>query len=424
MRLRPTVNGLAGVGLACACAAMVQSVTNADTLLTAPGGPIAQGASRVHASAGAQPGEVALHAASGRAHAVRTAQPAATPQVPAAHAQAAAAAQWTLQTSGVDARFRGVSAVSERVAWASGSRGTIVRTTDGGATWQRLVVPDSEKLDFRDIDAFDERTAYALSIGPGEASRIYKTVDGGATWERQVLNQDPKAFFDAMAFWNANSGVVISDSVDGQLVILLTRDGGRTWARVPASALPPALPNEGAFAASGTNVAVVGADHVWIATNSPGTSRVLRSRDGGRTWAVANTPLPAGESNGIFSIAFRDAMHGVVVGGDYKKEGEAIDNAAFTSDGGVTWTLVKANGLSGFRSVVAYAPMKGDKARERALIAVGPLGADYSLDDGHAWRPMECAGFHTFSFASTTAVGWGAGEKGRLARLDTFPPRP
>jgi photosystem II stability/assembly factor-like uncharacterized protein len=371
VRRRLTLKGLAAVGLAGACAAVVQTRPIATTSQTG-----------------------------------------------------AVAARWTMQTSGVDARLRGVSAVSQRVAWASGARGTIVRTTDGGATWQRLVIPGTDKLDFRDIDAIDDRTAYALSIGPGEASQIYKTVDGGANWARQYLNQDPKAFFDAMTFWNADRGVVIGDSVDGQHFILLTRDGGRTWTRAPATGLPPALPNEGAFAASGTNIAVHGTDRVWIATNAPGASRVLRSRDGGRTWAVATTPLPAGQSSGIFSTAFRDAMHGVVVGGDYQKEGEAIDNAAFTSDGGVTWTLAKAHGLSGFRSVVAYAPTSGSKANPRALIAVGPQGADYSLDDGQTWHPMECAGFHTFSFAAQTAVGWGAGETGRIARLDAFPPRP
>lgn len=64
-----------------------------------------------------------------------------------------AAPTWTEQTSGVTARLRGVTAVSDRVAWARGSGGTIVRTSDGGATWQRPTIPGAEKLDCRDIDA-------------------------------------------------------------------------------------------------------------------------------------------------------------------------------------------------------------------------------------------------------------------------------
>ena len=260
-------------------------------------------------------------------------------------------ARWAPQTSGVTARLRGVSAVSDRVAWASGAGGTVLRTTDGGATWQKLVVPDAEKLDFRDVDAVSETTAYILSIGPGPASRIYKTADAGAHWELQFANGNPKAFLDAMAFWDANHGLVMGDSVDGTFDILTTRDGGKTWARVPAEKLPPALPNEGAFAGSGTNIAVSGRSDAWIGTGASTRSRVLRTRDGGATWTIADTPVAASGSAGIFSVAFRDAHHGMTVGGDYQKEKDAIDNAAATADGGVTWTPIK--GLSGFRSVVA-----------------------------------------------------------------------
>ncbi len=69
---------------------------------------------------------------------------------------------WTDQPTGVNARLRGVSAVSDRVAWASGSGGTVLRTADGGSTWQALKVPGAEKLDFRDIDAVSEQAAYVL----------------------------------------------------------------------------------------------------------------------------------------------------------------------------------------------------------------------------------------------------------------------
>src|SRR6266513_6183429 len=140
--------------------------------------------------------------------------------------------QWTVQTSGVTARLRGVSAVSDRVAWASGSGITVLRTSDGGATWQKLTVT-TEQLDFRDIDAIDARTAYVLSIGNGPASRIYKTTDGGATWTLQFKNEDPKAFYDAMSFWDANHGIAIGDSIAGQFCIMTTENGGRVWRRVP-----------------------------------------------------------------------------------------------------------------------------------------------------------------------------------------------
>jgi photosystem II stability/assembly factor-like uncharacterized protein len=323
---------------------------------------------------------------------------------------ALAAPRWTVQTSGVTARLRGVSAVSERVVWASGSASTVLRTTNGGATWRKLKVT-GDALDFRDIDAIDAQTAYVLSIGNGAASRIYKTTNSGATWTLQFQNKDPKAFLDAMSFWDANNGIVFGDSINGQFYILLTDNGGETWSRLAVSRLPLALENEGAFAASGTNIAVFGKTHAWIGTGAGAKARVLRSTDRGRSWEVADTPIAAGPSTGIFSIAFRDEKHGVVVGGDYSKEKEAVDNLAVTDDGGVTWKLVK--GLSGFRSVVAYVP----GAKTPALVALGPSGGDYSLDDGQTWQPIEGPGFDTFSFMPRNATGWGAGANGAIGKL-------
>ena len=320
-----------------------------------------------------------------------------------------AAPTWTQQLSGVNARLRGISAVSDRAAWASGSGGTVVKTTNGGDTWTRVSVPGAEQLDFRDIDAFSRDVAYILSIGNGELSRIYKTTDGGDTWTLQLANTDPKVFLDAMAFWSEDRGVAYSDSADGRFAIFMTMNG-RTWERISPERLPAALPNEGAYAASGTNVAVHG-DHVWIGTTA---SRVLHSPDRGKTWTIAQTPVATSESAGIFSIAFRDALHGIVVGGDYRKEAEAVDNAAMTSDGGRTWTPSK--GLSGYRSAVAAVP-----GRHGTWLAIGPQGADISEDDGRTWTPLIGAGFDAFSFAPGKPVGWGTGQRGGIARLDWKP---
>ena len=191
---------------------------------------------------------------------------------------------WQAQTSGVASRLRGVSAVSERVVWASGEKGTVLRTADGGARWTKLTVPDAAALDFRDVDAVSDSTAYLLSIGTGTASRIFKTTDAGAHWQKQFTNEDPGAFYDAMTFCDARRGLAISDSVNGSFVILTTRDGGATWTRVPARALPPALPNEGAFAGSaggsppaGTRVHVAPPSRVVRMTKLPLTESLIAS---------------------------------------------------------------------------------------------------------------------------------------------------
>ncbi|HEX9367234.1 MAG TPA: hypothetical protein VF921_11430, partial [Vicinamibacterales bacterium] len=167
---------------------------------------------------------------------------------------------------------------------------------------------------------------------------------------------------------------------------------------------------EGAFAGSGTNVAVFGRDLAWIGTGASTRCRVLQTKDGGGAWTIAETPVAASPSAGIFSVAFRDARHGATVGGDYRREEEAVDNAAVTADGGATWTAVK--GLSGFRSVVAYVP--GTKT---SWIAVGPSGSDMSTDDGRTWRPFGRDGYHAFSFAPRGNTGWGIGEGGRISKL-------
>jgi photosystem II stability/assembly factor-like uncharacterized protein len=312
---------------------------------------------------------------------------------------------WTRVVTGVTARLRGLSAPSARVIWASGTNGTVIRSADSGATWSRLDVPDSASLDFRDVDAVDDRTAYVLSIGNGDASRIYKTSDAGRTWTLQFKNQDPRGFFDAMTFRDARRGLAIGDSIDGRMVLLTTTDGGARWTLVP-SGLPPALENEGAYAASGTNVAIVG-ERIWIATSR---SRVVRSTDGGRTWTATPTAIPSSASAGIFSIAFADESHGLAVGGDYKLESAAVDNAAITTDGGGSWMLVK--GLGGFRSAAGFVPSLPGLA-----VAVGPSGADYSSDGGRTWRAIAGPGFHTLAVVRGTRTVWAAGEHGAVARL-------
>jgi photosystem II stability/assembly factor-like uncharacterized protein len=321
------------------------------------------------------------------------------------------AAQWQTQVSGTTARFRGVSAVSDQICWASGANGTYARTVDGGQTWQTAVVPGAEKLDFRDVEAFDANTAYLLSIGPGEASRIYKTTDGGKTWALQFTNNNPKAFFDAIAFWDVNNGLAVSDPVDGRFVIIRTSDGGKTWSPIDPKNMPPALEGEGAFAASGTCLIAQGKTNAWFATGGAKTARVFRSMDNGQTWFVASTPIKTGNAaSGIFSIAFKDARFGIIVGGDYQKEKEASDHIAVTQDGGRNWMLLKKSGLAAFRSAVTWIGAS-------EMMTVGPAGSDVSTDDGATWKISGEVGFHAFSFARRGSTGWAVGEKGSIGRF-------
>jgi photosystem II stability/assembly factor-like uncharacterized protein len=310
------------------------------------------------------------------------------------------------QTSGVDVQLRGISAVSDKVAWASGAKGTVLRTIDGGATWQRLEIVGAEALDFRDIQAFDQNTAFVLSIGPGDQSRIYKTADGGKIWHRQFTNSDPKAFYDCFAFWDSTHGIAVSDSVDSKFPLITTSDG-MNWNPVAVKKMPPALPTEGAFAASGTCIATFGKNDVWFGTGGP-AARVFHSADRGLTWTVAETPIIHGAaSQGIFSLAFWTAKDGVAVGGDYKEPTKGESIAAITHDGGKTWQLTPKQ-PKGYRSAVAVGIWQ-------SLVAVGTSGVDVSLDGGNSWDPMFTEDLNAVSFRG--GHGQAVGPAGKIVAI-------
>jgi photosystem II stability/assembly factor-like uncharacterized protein len=316
-------------------------------------------------------------------------------------------ARWQTQTVGTKSDFRGLCVVGPSCAWVSGTKGTYARTTDGGKTWSVGTVPGAEKLDFRDVEAFGETTAYLLSAGPGDASRIYKTVDGGKSWAMQFRSADPAAFFDAIAFWDEKNGIAVGDPVNGRFQLILTADGGADWKQLAAKTLPPALPGEGAFAASGTCLVTHGKRDVWLATGGAKSARVFHSQDRGQNWEVSETPTIAGaESAGICSIAFRDKQHGMVVGGDYRKPNHIGATAATTSDGGKTWAPL--NKKLPFRSAVAW-------AKDR-WVAVGTSGSHVSLDDGATWKLLDRENYNSVGFTSG-GEGWAVGPKGRIAKF-------
>ncbi|HYQ66081.1 oxidoreductase, partial [Actinophytocola sp.] len=241
---------------------------------------------------------------------------------------------WQPSVTGSQARLRGLSAVSRHVAWASGSGGTVLRTVDGGRGWQQVAPPDTAALDFRDVEAFDARTAVALTAGQGTDARIYRTGDGGRTWTAAFQNADPAAFYNCLAFFDARHGLATGDPVDGEFNVLSTSDGGRSWTHLRG---PAALAGEYQFSASGQCVTVSGRRDAWLATGGGPVARVLHSSDRGRTWTAAETPLASSESAGVFAVAFRDPRTGVAVGGDYANPTVGTHALALSRDAGRTW---------------------------------------------------------------------------------------
>src|SRR3954465_15869953 len=147
-------------------------------------------------------------------------------------------AQWVVQVSPVDVELRGLSVVSPRVVWASGQRGTVLRTVDAGAHWTHDTIPGAGALDLRAIAATSATTAHAISIA--DSSRIYRTTDGGRSWSRRWSATRKGTFLDAIRFWDASHGIAMSDPVEGRFLLLTTSDGGDSWQEIPPSSIPPA----------------------------------------------------------------------------------------------------------------------------------------------------------------------------------------
>ncbi|MGW2387489.1 WD40/YVTN/BNR-like repeat-containing protein [Streptomyces sp. NPDC001658] len=352
---------------------------------------------------------VAATAACAAALAALTAAPAqARPQTPPG-----ASPHWELKdTALADVRFRGLAAVDRRTAWVAGTRGTVLRTTDGGASWRNVSPPGGAELQFRDVEAFDARRAVVLAIGEGEASRVYRTDDGGRTWTESFRNTDAKAFYDCLTFFDRRHGLAMSDPVDGKFRILSTGDGGRTWKVLPNTGMPPALEGEAGFAASGQCLVSSGPRDVWLATGGAARARVLHSADRGLTWTVSDTPVPAGDpARGVFALAFRDRAHGLAVGGDYRADQPSPRAAARTGDGGADWQPATGP-VPAYRSGVAWLP----HSRTTAL-AVGPTGTDLTTDAGRTWRTVDEGSYDTVDCTPDLSC-WAAGEQGRVARLE------
>ncbi len=322
-------------------------------------------------------------------------------------AAASSLPSWRLLPTGTAAQFRGLSAVSERVAWVSGTQGTVLRTVDGGRSWRPVGPPDTGKLEFRDIEAFDADHAVVLSIGPGADSRIYRTDDAGKHWRQTFSNPDSAAFYDCLAFFDPWRGLAMSDPVDGKFRVQATFDGGRSWKQIPDDAFPPAEPGEAGFAASGQCITTSGPFDAWLATGGGAHARVLHSGDGGRHWTAAETPLPSSASAGVFAVAFRTPWQGVAIGGDYANPTAPGPAVALSHDRGSSWRTPPEH-PAGYRSGLAW--------RGGTVLAVGPGGSDLSRDGGRHWTSFDSGSFDTVDCTWSGAC-WASGAKGRVAKL-------
>jgi photosystem II stability/assembly factor-like uncharacterized protein len=323
--------------------------------------------------------------------------------------------QWSVQTSGIDTNLRGVSIAtfsgpgpggSAPVIWASGSNGVILQSKDRGATWKRLSVAGGERLDFRSIQARDAETAYVMSSGESDKSRIYKTSDGGANWKLQYSGTRKEFFLDALVCAGSVC-YALSDPVDAKFVILHTVDG-ENWKELPSDHMPAALQGEGAFAASGTCLAVRNIQEIIFVTGGP-AARVFYSSNGGGSWTVKSAPIVSGNaSSGAFSIALRGKL-AAIVGGDYKDANKSDRVAAYSVDAAKNWALSQQQ-PGGYRSAVTWAG--------KLLVAVGPSGEDVSNDGGTHWKAGGSLNLNALAARDSKYI-WAVGPNGTVAKMTT-----
>ncbi|MBC7840700.1 MAG: hypothetical protein H7099_00210 [Gemmatimonadaceae bacterium] len=315
----------------------------------------------------------------------------------------------TEQNAGTSALFQAVSvsANDPDIVWISGHAGTWARSLNAGATWESHVMPGHDSLQFRDVHAIDANRAWLMAAGTGVKSGIFQTRDGGLSWAQVFANTDTAAFYDCMAFWDDTHGFAFSDAVNSRTPIAYTANG-TDWSVFSV----PALDGEGGFAASGGCAQTLPSGDAWISTGSAATPRVRHSTDRGRTWTDAILPLASGSGAGATAVAFRDARHGIAVGGVIG--GTATGpRAARTIDGGRTWSVITEPSFTGAVYGVAYTTVRG----KAVVVAVGPGGAAFSVNDGDTWTLLDSAAYWSVGFGRR-GRGWLVGPKGRVVRLD------
>jgi hypothetical protein len=383
---------------------------------------------------------------------------------------ATAHSQWQLQPARTTADLRGIDNVGNGIAWASGTNGTILRTTDTGAHWQLCTTPpNAEHLDFRGIQAFDANTAIAMSSGPGDQSRLYKTTDACQTWKLVFTNPDKEGFWDTIIMTCPAIGILIGDPVPSApssdnsaprpfFPTFHTIDGGLTWSRndhelLDARSDRNGEPRESIFAASNSSMILLPYTTLFVTGGEGGTlhyreytfEHVNGFCDGhGMCEVAAQTPsaLRQGPSAGGFSMAANWALDPrsteshpskpqlrvrnpeahtvVIVGGDYKLPDQSDGTASIcTTKEAQSIQLFSCGPATtsphGYRSAVAY------DAPTKTWITVGPNGTDISTDDGRNWRALH----PTASEVPDTDQQWNAlslpyvvGPHGRIGILN------
>jgi photosystem II stability/assembly factor-like uncharacterized protein len=310
--------------------------------------------------------------------------------------------------------IRGLAVPNTNTIWASGSKGSIAKSVNGGLDFEWKQVKDYETRDFRSIHAWNEKEAIIVAVAA--PALILKTKDGGISWYKVYENADTLMFLDAIHFKDAANGLVVGDPISNQIFLLSTVDKGENWKQVPTSYFKtPLEKGEAFFASSGSNIAQLSQDNFLV-------SGGLRSRLWINGEAINIPMIQGGKSTGANSMAISPNGNNImIVGGDFMKDTsrlqnavglklvvEPINNQHWQKNRKTSWEIDNTLGNpNGYRSGVEY-------VTNSILIACGTSGIDISKNKGKTWDLISTESFHVVRKQPNTNAVFFAGAGGRI----------
>jgi hypothetical protein len=299
------------------------------------------------------------------------------------------------------ASIRAIEIVNDSSVVYATSNGILgILTGNGKFVGTKKIVTDTIVPHFRAI-AYTKEAVFALSIE--NPALLYRYKNNEVELVYKEVHE--KVFYDCMKFFDELNGIAIGDPTSDCLSILITRDGGNSWGKIDCKNLPKIEVGEAAFAASNTNIAIVG-ENAWIVTGGM-KARVFHTPDMGLTWKVYDTPIIQGKSStGIYSVDFYNEEQGIICGGDYTDMHGNYANKAITFNGGKTWEVVSENTEPKYVSCVQYVP----NTQGKEVFAVSDNGVFYSKSSGKTWEKVSDEAFHSIRFVNEDTA-WVSGNE-------------